>query len=97
MSPNGRSTLRSCVPPSGIKTEEQSRQCLRRKFSSRSTFYFRLFDFRNEFSNRVTGKFMYRIASSWCKPYQTPCFMRHTWPGTLVFHKLFNTTVEIVE
>src|ERR1700686_1511174 len=97
MSPNGQSTLRSCVPRRGIKTEEESRQCLRSKFSSRSTFYFWLLDFRNEFSNRITGKFMYRIASSWCKLYQTPYFKCHTRPGPLVFHKLFNTTVEIVQ
>jgi hypothetical protein len=51
----------------------------------------------NELSNLSAIVFRDPIASSWCKQYQALCFACRESCSKVLFHKLFNTTVEIAE
>jgi hypothetical protein len=52
---------------------------------------------QNELSNPHASVFRDRIASSLCKEYQALCFACRESCSKVLFHKLFNTTVEIAE
>jgi hypothetical protein len=51
----------------------------------------------NDLSNPYASVFRDWIASSWCKQYQALCFACRESCSKVLFHKLFNTTVEIAE
>jgi hypothetical protein len=53
------------------------------------------FGIQNDFSNLCAGSFPGAIASSLCKEDQTVCFACGRDSPMVLFHKLFNTTVEI--
>jgi hypothetical protein len=52
---------------------------------------------QNELSNPYASAFREWIASSLCKQYQALCFAYRERCSKVLFHKLFNTTVEIAE